>query len=72
MKHKISLENLVIAKRALEELTEWHLIRAVKDLDEFDRTADMRHRSYKAISRIELATLGLLTTKLEVTNGAEN
>ena len=72
MKHEISLNTLVMAKRALEELTEWHLERAVKDLSEFDRTADMRHRSYKAISQIELAVLGLLSTKLEVTNGTTN
>ena len=70
MKHEISLETLVMAKRALEELTKWHLIRAVKDLDEFDRTADMRHRSYEASSQIELATFILLKqTNLEVTDG---
>ena len=73
MKHQISLEILVMAKRALEELTQWHLERAVKDLTEFDRTADLRKRAYKAASHIEIATYALLlTTKLEVTNGAEN
>lgn len=69
MKHEISLETLVMAKRALEELTQWHLERAVKDLTEFELTADMRKRSYKAASQIDMATYSLLLTKLEVTNG---
>ena len=70
MKQEISLETLVMAKRALEELTQWHLERAVKNLEEFDRTSDMRKRAYKAASQIEMATYALLvTTKLEVTNG---
>ena len=29
MKHEITLDTLVMAKRALEELTQWHLERAV-------------------------------------------
>lgn len=71
MKQEISLDTLVMAKRALEELTQWHLERAVKDLPEFDRTADLRKRAYKAASQLELATYTLLlTTKLEVTDGA--
>jgi hypothetical protein len=70
MTYKISLDTLVMTKRTLEELTEWYLERAVKDLQEFDRTADMRHRSYKAISQLDLATYKLLLTKLEVTDGA--
>lgn len=70
MKQEISLETLVMAKRALEELTDWHLKRVVKDMDEFNRTTDMRKRAYKAASQIEMATYALLvTTKLEVSNG---
>ena len=69
MKQEISLETLVMAKRALEELTQWHLERAVKDLEEFDRTSDMRKRAYKAASQLDMATYALLLTKLEVTNG---
>ena len=73
MKQEITLDTLVMAKRALEELTQWHLERAVKDIEEFDRTADMRKRAYKAASQIELATYALLlTTKLEVTDGTGN
>jgi hypothetical protein len=72
MTHEISLNTLVLAKCTLEELTEWYLERAVKDLQEFDRTADMRHRSYKAISQLDLATYKLLLTKLEVTNGTKD
>ena len=73
MKHEISLDTLVMAKRALEELSQWHLERAVKDLPEFDRTVDMRKRAYKAASQIEQATYALLlTTKLEVTDGTRN
>ena len=70
MKHEISLETLVMAKRALEELTQWHIERAVKDLTEFDRTADLRKRAYKAASQIEIATNARLKKKkLEVKKG---
>jgi hypothetical protein len=72
MKHEISLDALVMAKRVLEELTQWHLERAVKDLEEFDRTSDMRKRAYKATSQIDMATYALLLTKLEVTDGTGN
>jgi hypothetical protein len=68
MKYEISLYTLVMAKRALEELTQWHLEMAVKDIPEFDRTADMRKRAYKATSQIDMATYALLLTKLEVKN----
>ena len=73
MKGEISLETLVMAKQALDELTQWHLERAVKDLPEFDRTSDLRKKAYKAASQIEQATYALLlTTKLEVTDGTGN
>ena len=70
MKHEISLDTLVMAKQALDELTQWHLERAVKDLTEFDRTADMRKRAYKAASQIDLATFILLKQNLEITDGS--
>jgi hypothetical protein len=70
MKHEISLDTLVMAKRALEELTQWHLERAVKDIPEFDRTADLRKRAYKAASQIDMAIYALLLTKLEVKDGS--
>ena len=63
MKHEISLDTLVMAKRALEELSQWHLERAVKDMQEFDRTADLRKRAYKAASQIDLAIYTFLLTK---------
>jgi len=70
MKHEISLDTLIMAKRALEELTQWHLERAVKDVKEFDRTVDLRKRAYIAATQLDMATYGiLLTTKLEVTDG---
>jgi len=72
MKHEISLDTLIMAKRALDELTQWHLERAVKDLPEFDRTADMRKRAYKAASQIDLATFILLKQTVEITNGSTN
>ena len=72
MKHEISLETLVMAKRALEELSQWHLERAVKDLTEFDRTADLRKRAYTAASQIDLATFILLKQNLEITNGTKD
>jgi len=69
MKHEISLDTLILAKRALEELTQWHLERAIKDLMDFNLTADMRKRAYKAASQIDMATYAFLSTKkLEVTN----
>jgi len=69
MTHEISLDTLIMAKRALEELSQWHLERAVKDIQEFDRTADMRKRAYKAASQLEMATYALLlTSKLEIKN----
>jgi len=72
MKYEISLDTLVMAKQALDELTQWHLERAVKDLPEFDRTSDLRKKAYKAASQIEMATYALLLTKLEITNGTGN
>ena len=73
MKHEISLDTLVMAKQALDELTQWHLERAVKDIEEFDRTADLRKRAYKAASQLEMATYALLiTTKLGVTDGTKD
>ena len=72
MKHEISLDTLVMAVQALDELTQWHLERAVKDIEEFDRTADLRKRAYKAASQIDLATFILLKQNLEVTNGTKN
>jgi len=70
MKHEISLDTLIMAKRALDELTQWHLERAVKDLPEFDRTADMRKRAYKAASQIDLAVFILLKQTVEITDGS--
>jgi hypothetical protein len=70
MKHEISLETLVMAKRALEDMTQAHLEYVVKDFKEFDRTADMRKRAYKAASLLDIATFILLKqTNLEVTDG---
>ena len=70
MKKEISLDTLVMAKRALEELSESHRELAIKDLAEFDRTSDMRKRAYKAASQIDMAIYFLLTqTKLEITDG---
>lgn len=68
MKQEISLGTLLMAKQALEELTQWHLDRAVKDLAEFERTVDMRKKAYKAASQIEMATYSLLLAKLEITH----
>lgn len=70
MKKEISLETLVMAKRALEELAQSHMELAIKDLEAFHRTSDMRSRAYKAASQINTAIYFLLTqTKLEITNG---
>lgn len=69
MKHEISLNTLVEAKRALEELWESQMHLAIKDLAEFNRTADMRKRAYKAASQIDIAIFFILNQKLEITNG---
>ena len=70
MKQEISLETLVMAKRALEELAQSHMELAIKDLEAFHLTSDMRLRAYKAASQINIAIYFLLTqTKLEITNG---
>jgi hypothetical protein len=70
MKQEISLDTLVMAKRALEELSESHRELAITDLAEFNRTSDMRKRAYKAASQIDMAIYFLLNqTKLEITNG---
>jgi len=73
MKHEISLRTLVMAKRALDDLSQWQLEQAVKDIKEFDRTADMRKYAYKASGEIEMAINALLLlTKLEVTDASGN
>ena len=73
MKAEISLETLMLAKQAIEELLEFHKMTAVKDIGVFNMTSDMRKRAYKAASQIEQATYALLlTTKLEVTDGTGN
>jgi hypothetical protein len=73
MKHEISLETLMLAKQAIEELLEFHKMTAVKDIGVFNMTSDMRKRAYKAASQIELATFILLKqTTLEITNGTGN
>jgi hypothetical protein len=73
MKHEISLETLMLAKQAIEELLEFQKMTAAKDTGVFNMTSDMRRRAYKAASQIELATFILLKqTTLEVTNGTGN
>ena len=70
MKQEISLDTLVMAKRSLEELAQSNMELAIKDLEEFHRTSDMRRRAYKAANQIDTAIYFLLTqTKLEITNG---
>ena len=46
MKQEITLDTLVMAKRALEELIQWHLERAVKDIEEFVRAGFKEDGSY--------------------------
>ena len=73
MKFEISLETLVMAKQAIDELLKFHLDSACKDEAVFNMTSDMRKRAYKAASEIDMATFILLKqTKLEVTNGTGN
>ena len=72
MKHEISLETLMLAKQAIEELLEFHKMTAVKDMGIFNMTSDMRKRAYKAACQIELATLMLLKQPVEITDGTKN
>jgi hypothetical protein len=73
MKREISLDTLVMAKQAIDELLQFHLTAATKDQSVFSMTSDMRKRAYKASSEIDLATFILLKqTNLEITNGTGN
>ena len=73
MKHEISLNTLLMAKQAIDQLLDAHFELVKKSFEEYDKSKDMRRRAYKAASQIDMATYALLsTTKLEVTNGAEN
>lgn len=73
MKQEISLETLMLAKQAIEELLEFQKSTAVKDMGVFYMTSDMRKRAYKAASQIDMATFILLKqTTLEITDGTGN
>jgi hypothetical protein len=69
MKHEISLDTLLLAKQAIDELLQFHMNLAAKDQAVFDMTSDMRKRAYKAASQIDLATFILLKQPLEIKNG---
>jgi hypothetical protein len=66
MKHEISLDTLLLAKQAIDELLQFHMNSAAKDQTVFDLTSDMRKRAYKAASQIDLATFILLKQPLEI------
>jgi hypothetical protein len=66
MKHEISLDTLLLAKQAIDELLQFHMNSAAKDQVVFDMTSDMRKRAYKAASQIDLATFILLKQPLEI------
>jgi hypothetical protein len=66
MKHEISLDTLLLAKQAIDELLQFHMNSAAKDQAVFDMTSDMRKRAYKAASQIDLATFILLKQPLEI------
>jgi hypothetical protein len=72
MKHEISLDTLLMAKQAIEELMQFHMNAAIKDEAVFRLTSDMRKRAYKAVSQIDLATFILLKQPLEITDGSTN
>jgi hypothetical protein len=73
MKREISLDTLVMAKQAIDELLQFHLNAATKDNSIFNMTVDLRKRAYKASSEIDLATFILLKqTTLEITDGTGN
>ena len=72
MKHEISLDTLLLAKQAIDELLQFHLNSSTTDEAVFSNTVDMRKRAYKAASQIDLATFILLKQNLEITNGSKN
>jgi hypothetical protein len=72
MKHEISLDTLLLAKQAIDELLQFHLNSSTTDEAVFRNTVDMRKRAYKAASQIDLATFILLKQNLEITDGSKN
>ena len=66
MKHEISLDTLLLAKQAIDELLQFHLNSSTTDEAVFGNTVDMRKRAYKAASQIDLATFILLKQPLEI------
>jgi len=72
MTHEISLNTLVMAKQAIDQLLEAHFELVKKNSEEYDKSKDMRRRAYKASSQLDMALFIPLQQKLEITNGTEN
>jgi hypothetical protein len=72
MKHEISLETLVMAKQAIDQLLDAHFELIKKNSEEYDKSREMRLKAYKASSQIDMAIFIPLRQKLEVSDGATN
>jgi len=72
MTHEISLNTLIMAKQAIDQLLEAHFELVKKNSEEYDKSKDMRRRAYKASSQLDMALFIPLQQKLEITNGTEN
>ena len=68
MTHEISLNTLVMAKQAIDELLDAHFELVKKNSEEYDKSKDVRRRAYKASSQLDMALFIPLQQKLEMTN----
>ena len=68
MKHEVSLNTLVMAKQAIDQLLDAHFELVKKNSEEYDKSKDVRRRAYKASSQLDMALFIPLQQKLEMTN----
>jgi hypothetical protein len=68
MTHEISLETLVMAKQAIDQLLDAHFELIKKNSEEYDKSREMRLKAYKASSQIDMAIFIPLRQKLEITD----
>jgi len=69
MKHEISLNTLIMAKQAIDQLLDAHFELVKKNSEEYDKSKDVRRRAYKASSQLDMALFIPLQQKLEITDG---
>jgi hypothetical protein len=72
MKHEISLNTLLMAKQAIDQLLDAHFELVKKSSEEYDKSKDMRRRAYKVSSQLDMDLFIPLQQKLEITDATEN